>query len=87
MMKHCENGTIAGRLRRIRSLIHKEFIQVVRDPSSIAIAIVLPVFLILPVGYGLSLDVKSVPVAMVLENPTPDRPVWPERSCCPTTSG
>jgi ABC-2 type transport system permease protein len=59
-------------LRRVRSLIHKEFIQVVRDPSSIAIAIVLPVFMILLVGYGLSLDVKEVPVAIVMENPTPD---------------
>jgi len=60
------------RLRRIRSLIRKEFVQVIRDPSSIAIALVLPVFLILLFGYGLSLDVKEVPVAVVLENPTPD---------------
>ncbi len=59
-------------LRRIRSLIRKEFVQVIRDPSSIAIALVLPVFLILLFGYGLSLDVKEVPVAVVLENPTPD---------------
>ena len=58
--------------RRLRSLIHKEFVQVTRDPSSIAIAIVLPVFMVLLVGYGLSLDVKEVPTAMVLENPTPD---------------
>jgi ABC-2 type transport system permease protein len=58
--------------RRIRSLIRKEFVQIVRDPSSIAIALVLPVFLILLIGYGLSLDVKEVPVALVLENPTPD---------------
>ena len=58
--------------RRIRSLIRKEFVQIIRDPSSIAIALVLPVFLILLIGYGLSLDVKEVPVAVVLENPTPD---------------
>jgi ABC-2 type transport system permease protein len=58
--------------RRIRSLIRKEFVQVIRDPSSIAIALVLPVFLILLFGYGLSLDVKEVPVAVVLEDPTPD---------------
>ncbi len=62
----------ALRLRRIRSLIRKEFVQVIRDPSSIAIALVLPVFLILLFGYGLSLDVKDIPVAVVLENPTPD---------------
>ena len=58
-------------LRRIRSLIHKEILQVIRDPSSIAIALVLPVFLILLFGYALSLDVKEVPLALVLENPTP----------------
>ena len=45
--------------------------QIVRDPSSIAIGIVLPVMLILLFGYGLSLDVKNVPVAVVLEDPRP----------------
>ena len=42
-----------------------------RDPSSIAIGIVLPVLLILLFGYGLSLDVTEVPVAVVLEDPSP----------------
>ncbi len=37
--------------------------QIVRDPSSIAIGVVMPVMLILLFGYGLSLDVKNVPVA------------------------
>jgi ABC-2 type transport system permease protein len=68
-----EPGTGSERINphRVRSLIHKEFVQIVRDPSSIAIALVLPVFMILLIGYGLSLDVKEVPVAVVLENPTP----------------
>ena len=43
-----------------------------RDPSSIAIGIVLPVILILLFGHGLSLDVANVPVAIVLEDPSPD---------------
>lgn len=42
-----------------------------RDPSSIAIGIVLPVVLILLFGYGLSLDVTHAPVAVVLEDPSP----------------
>src|SRR5258708_14751053 len=46
--------------------------QIIRDPSSIAIGIVLPVLLILLFGYGLSLDVLDVPVAVVLEDPSPD---------------
>ncbi len=40
-------------------LIRKEARQIVRDPSSIAIGIVLPVVLILLFGYGLSLDVTD----------------------------
>jgi len=58
--------------RRIWSLVRKETLQMVRDPSSIAIGIVLPVILILLFGYGLSLDVKNVPVAIVLEDPSPE---------------
>jgi len=44
----------------------------VRDPSSIAIGVILPVLLILLFGYGLSLDVTNVPVAVVLEDPSPE---------------
>jgi len=56
-----------GRLMRLRGLIRKEFYQVVRDPSSIAIAFLLPLFLLLLFGYGVSLDAKHVPVAVVIE--------------------
>jgi len=63
---------LAGKLHRIRALMRKESLQVVRDPSSIAIGIVMPVLLILLFGYGLSLDVKNVPIAVVLEDPSPD---------------
>jgi len=60
------------KLRRIRALVMKEARQIVRDPSSIAIGVVLPLILILLFGYGLSLDVKNVPLAVVIENPTPE---------------
>jgi ABC-2 type transport system permease protein len=58
--------------RRVWALVRKEAHQIVRDPSSIAIGVVLPVLLILLFGYGLSLDVRNVPVAVVLEDPSPD---------------
>lgn len=61
----------AGRMRRVWALIKKEVRQIVRDPSSIAIGIVMPVVLILLFGYGMSLDVTNVPVALVLEDPSP----------------
>jgi len=61
-----------AKLRRIRALVSKERRQIVRDPSSIAIGVVLPLILILLFGYGLSLDVKNVPLAVVIEYPTPE---------------
>ncbi len=65
------NGSVAQTLRRISALVKKETRQVVRDPSSIAIGIILPVILILLFGYGLSLDVTNAPVAIVLEDSSP----------------
>ena len=59
-------------VKRVWALVRKEAYQMVRDPSSIAIGVVLPVLLILLFGYGLSLDVWHVPVAIVLEDPSPD---------------
>ena len=56
-----------AKLRRIRALMWKETRQIVRDPCSIAIGVVMPLILILLFGYGLSLDVKNVPVAVVVE--------------------
>jgi ABC-2 type transport system permease protein len=58
--------------RRVWALVRKETCQIVRDPSSIAIGLVLPVLLILLFGYGLSLDVTHVPLAIVLEDPSPE---------------
>jgi ABC-2 type transport system permease protein len=60
-----------AKIRRISALVRKEAKQVLRDPSSLAIGIVLPLILILLFGFGLSLDVTDVPVAVVCEDPTP----------------
>jgi ABC-2 type transport system permease protein len=67
-----EHRRFSAKRRRVWSLVRKESHQVVRDPSSIALGIVLPVVLILLFGYGLSLDVENVPIAVVLEDPSPD---------------
>jgi ABC-2 type transport system permease protein len=53
--------------RRVAALTHKEVRQILRDPSSIAIGVVFPLMLILLFGYGMSLDVTKVTVA-VLDN-------------------
>ena len=52
---------------RLRGMIRKESLQILRDPSSIAIAFVMPVILLLLFGYGVSLDSKHVHLAVVVE--------------------
>ena len=67
-------GLSAGaqaRLRRILTLIRKEWRQMIRDPASIAMGVLLPLILILLFGYGLSLDVRHVPLAVALEDGSP----------------
>lgn len=58
-----------GSPMRLRGLIRKEFLQILRDPSSIAIAFLLPVILLLLFGYGVSMDARHVPLATVVEQP------------------
>jgi ABC-2 type transport system permease protein len=62
----------SGGLRRIFALVRKETLQVFRDPSSIAVGIVMPMLLLVLFGYGLSFDVKNVPVALVMEDSSAD---------------
>jgi ABC-2 type transport system permease protein len=55
---------------RLRGLVRKETYEILRDPSSIAIAFVLPIALLLIFGYGVSLDARRIPVAEVVEHPS-----------------
>lgn len=60
-----------GFLRRMGALIKKEFLQLSRDSSSLLLGIVLPIALILIIGYGISLDIRDISTAVVLEDPSP----------------
>ena len=60
------------RLRRVGALIRKEAIQIVRDPSSILIAGILPLVLLFLFGYGVSFDANKLAVGLVLEERTPE---------------
>lgn len=55
-------------LRRIRALIIKEFFQILRDPSSLVIATLFPIFLLCMYGYGISLDIKNLKVGLIAED-------------------
>ena len=67
----------AARRLRLKGLVVKETLQILRDPSSLLIAFVLPVLLLLLFGYGVSLDANPNRNALVVEYPTPRR--------CPAT--
>jgi ABC-2 type transport system permease protein len=56
---------------RLRGFLRKEVLQIRRDPSSIALAIVLPLALLFIFGYGVSLDAENVPIAIVLDDNSP----------------
>lgn len=54
--------------RRLAALVRKEGRQVVRDPSAILIAFVLPVVLLFLFAYAVSLDLQNVRIGVVLES-------------------
>ena len=54
---------------RMRGLLRKEIKHVLRDPSSIMIAFLMPIVLLLVNGYGISLDAYHMPVAVVIDAP------------------
>ncbi len=59
-------------LRRLRALCRKETRQILRDPSSILIAFVLPLVMLFIFGYGINLDSTAVNLGLVLEDKSPE---------------
>lgn len=55
--------------RRLKVLIQKERKQLFRDPINIVIGILLPIILLVVIGYGMSFDIKNIRLAVV----EPDR--------------
>lgn len=54
--------------RRFSAFVKKESLQVIRDPSSILIAVVLPLLLTFLYGYAMSLDANKIRIGLVLED-------------------
>ena len=54
---------------RMRGLMRKEMKHVVRDPSAILIAFLMPLVLLLVLGFGISFDANHMPVALVADAP------------------
>jgi ABC-2 type transport system permease protein len=58
---------MSGALTRVRAIARKETAQMLRDPATILIAFVLPVVLLVLFATAVSLDIRKLPVAVVLE--------------------
>ncbi|KQV49494.1 hypothetical protein ASC95_18035 [Pelomonas sp. Root1217] len=53
---------------RLYALVVKEGLQVLRDPSTLLVAFVLPVVLLFLFAYAVSLDIRRIPVGIALES-------------------
>ena len=52
-------------LTRIMAVVGKEWREIVRDRLFFSLAFVMPIVLTLVFGYGLSLDVENIPLAVI----------------------
>ncbi len=50
------------KLRRIKAIAVKETLQIVRDPRSLMIALLIPVLQMFMLGYGINLDIERIPM-------------------------
>lgn len=57
-------------MKILRALIIKEFYQILRDPSSILIAFVLPLMLLLIYMYGVNLDTVKLRLGLKIDDPS-----------------
>lgn len=57
-------------MRILKALITKEFYQILRDPSSILIAFVLPLMLLIIYMYGVNLDTVKLRLGMKIDDPS-----------------
>ncbi len=57
-------------MQRLLAITRKETLQVFRDPSTLLVAFVLPLVLLLLFAYAVSLDTRNVRIGVVLESDT-----------------
>ena len=56
---------------RVRAVARKEFLHILRDPRSLAMAIAIPVLMLILYGYALTMDVDRVPMVIWDQSETP----------------
>lgn len=57
--------------KRLLSLIRKEFIQILRDPRTLAISFLLPIVMLLLLGYAATNDIRNVALAVWDQDQSP----------------
>jgi len=57
---------------RLAALIRKEFIQVIRDPRALAVTFILPIMMLLLLGYAATNDVRNVALGVWDQDNSPD---------------
>lgn len=58
-------------ITRIFSIIRKEFIQISRDPRTLAITFIMPIMLLFLLGYAATNDVRNVPLVVLDQSASP----------------
>lgn len=56
---------------RLRSIIRKEFIQIFRDPRTLALILIVPIMQIVLLGYAATSDVRNVPLVVFDQDRSP----------------
>jgi ABC-2 type transport system permease protein len=64
---------VRARASRLRALVHKEFLQLRRDPRTLGLIVGMPVVLLVVFGYAASFDVKHIPAELVGRESAPVR--------------
>ena len=49
---------------RLKALVKKEFIHILRDPRSLAMAFLMPLILLILFGYAITMDIKTLDLAV-----------------------
>lgn len=57
---------------RLLAIIRKEFIQILRDPRTVGIILVIPIIQLFLLGYAATNDVKNVPLAVLDRSRSPE---------------
>jgi len=58
-------------ITRIFSIMRKEFIQISRDPRTLAVTLIMPIMLLFLLGYAATNDVRNVPLVVLDQSKSP----------------